>query len=286
MTKAHDHVLRWRGFDVVRWGLCAALIFGIHAVAVYAMTRQTPIVASEPPAAIVIELAPLLAAPASQETEVPPGPMMEQQPDQPKEPDDKPDEVEEEPVTEVVKPPEPEPEAPPAPKADVAVAEKQPDPPPEEKKPEVKPDPKPVEKPKPVVERKKPPKKKPMPSTTAPERVPQIDRAQTAPVSAASSANSNALPAWRSMIAAILERNKRYPAGARSRGAQGTATVRFAITRGGQLISASLSGGSGDAELDQEATALVRRIGSFPPPPAEIKGSTVTLNVPLRFNMR
>src|SRR5690606_2654119 len=131
--------------------------------------------------------------------------------------------------------------------------------------------------------KKKPPQK---PSVAAAPRPQPAQAKAAAPVSSASAVPSNALPNWRSLVAAILERNKRYPSDARSRGDGGTASVRFTINRGGSLLSASLVRSSGSGALDDEAVALVRRSAPFPPPPPELRGSSVTLVVPVRFSVR
>lgn len=188
------------------------------------------------------------------------------------------EEVPEQPVEEVAKEeplPEPEP-PPPVPEPEVPLP-----PPPQEKKPETKVEPEP--------QKVEPPKKRPSqkPSVaTAPRPMPAPQAKAAAPVASASETPSNAVPNWRSLIAAILERNKRYPPEARSRGDRGTATVQFAINRSGGLIGVNLSRSSGSQILDQEAVELVRRAQPFPPPPPEMRGSTITLIVPVRFSFR
>ena len=78
---------------------------------------------------------------------------------------------------------------------------------------------------------------------------------------------------------AHLNRFKRFPLGA----APGTAGVRFTIGRTGQVLAASLSDSGGDALLDQEAVAMVRRSSPVPAPPEDMGGNTITLSVPIRF---
>ncbi len=84
---------------------------------------------------------------------------------------------------------------------------------------------------------------------------------------------------WRLSIAAM----KHYPEEARARAAQGTAVVSFAIDAGGGVRSAAIGRSSGDAGLDAEAVATVRRVGSFGPPP---RGAPHSFSVPLRYQMR
>jgi protein TonB len=99
-----------------------------------------------------------------------------------------------------------------------------------------------------------------------------------------SETRSNAIPTWRSSIAALLERNKRYPADARND--RGVAQVAFSLDRRGRVVSSRLLATSGSAALDREALEMIKRAQPFPPPPAALAGAEVSLTVPVRFNMR
>jgi protein TonB len=79
---------------------------------------------------------------------------------------------------------------------------------------------------------------------------------------------------------AHLERRKRYPAGARSRGETGIVTVRFTLDDGGNVLAVALAGSSGFPELDQEVVSLLRRASPVPPPPP---GAKKTITAPVRF---
>jgi periplasmic protein TonB len=72
---------------------------------------------------------------------------------------------------------------------------------------------------------------------------------------------------YRGIVFAHLARQKRYPAEAQSRGAQGRAMVNFSLDGSGRVTRVSLVNGTGHAPLDQEATAMVRRASPFPAPP-------------------
>jgi protein TonB len=89
---------------------------------------------------------------------------------------------------------------------------------------------------------------------------------------------------WRNQIVTILERNKRYPSEARSRGEHGVARLAFSIDGTGRLLSSRIVTSSGSAALDAETLALVQRAQPFPPPPPELAGSELT--VPVSFNIR
>ncbi|WP_456636559.1 TonB family protein [Bradyrhizobium sp. USDA 10063] len=104
---------------------------------------------------------------------------------------------------------------------------------------------------------------------------------RTAAAQTASGVSSLSPANWQSRLMAHLERNKRYPSGARSRGERGTVYVRFAIDDAGNVQSASLARSSGFSELDQEVLSLVRRASPVPAPPP---GAQRTITAPVRFS--
>jgi periplasmic protein TonB len=119
-------------------------------------------------------------------------------------------------------------------------------------------------------------------TTSAPPTAPAPAAAiAAAPLSSVSSAPTAALVSWKGSLLALLNRNKRYPAGAAGSGA---ASVAFAIDRAGLVLSVRLAASSGDRALDEEAVALVRRSSPVPAPPPEFGRSVISLTVPIRFN--
>jgi TonB family protein len=72
---------------------------------------------------------------------------------------------------------------------------------------------------------------------------------------------------YKSLILSRLQRSKRYPEGARARGARGTAVVAFSLDEKGGVAGARLLRPSGEAELDTESLALIHRAAPFPVPP-------------------
>lgn len=250
----------------VRWTTAVALVVAAHgAGAWYALNwRTTEAVAGEPPAAVMIELAPLAVAPEAPPEDVAPGPQMTEAEAEP---------TPEEPEKPVEQPIEKLPEKPNA----AAVLS----PAPEQPKPE--PDKKPQPKPK-LVQKKKPPdpKKHRAPQTTAPptSQAQRADRA-AAPFASASLNSSMSPASWRGSLMAHLNRYKRFPSSAAS---TGTVTVAFTIDRSGRVLSARLVRGSGDPALDAEAVSLPRRASPVPAPPPNVGGVSVTLAVPIRFN--
>lgn len=273
---------------VLRWSASAVAIVALHALLIalgVAWYVQSPPPGSPIPA-ILVDMAPASASPEPQQMDVAPGPTM-QQADAPAEP------------------PPPEPEKP-------AVAEQQIAPTPPQEKPEVvappeqKPEPEPPKpepaKPQPVKETPQPPKPQPVkpkpvrvepkkPSETPPaprtSAAPKAERrapAAAAAVGASAAAAAAALPSYRQMLAAHLQRFKQYPSGAN--GQQGTSMLSFVVGRGGQVLSSRLARSSGNAALDAETMSMIRRAQPLPAFPREITQASMSFTVPIQFSVR
>ncbi|MFN3673043.1 MAG: energy transducer TonB [Bosea sp. (in: a-proteobacteria)] len=112
---------------------------------------------------------------------------------------------------------------------------------------------------------------------------PPPSRAAAAPTPQARGAAMQAFeasPSWRGALQAHLNRYKRFPDGAKP----GLVRVAFAIDQQGRVLSASLAASSGDARLDAEALALVRRASPMPAPPTSAGSGLISLAVPIRFD--
>lgn len=278
---------------LTRWALAAVFVVAAHGGVAFAIAHwpkpESP--AGEPPAAVMIELAPLPVAPEAPPQEVAVGEQQEMSTEStPTEAKEEPVQEEPEPEVEPVKtappkepPPEPverevetEIEIPELPKIDTAAAvlEAPAPPPPEPEKVDKKPE-----------EKKKVEKKKPKPkrksvaqSASAPKPV-DARRARTNAAPTSGVASSMSVATWRGSVMAHLNRHKRYPGGG-----GGTSSVAFTIDRTGRVLSARLLRSSGSAMLDQEAVALARRASPVPAPPANMGGGSVVLSVPVRFS--
>jgi protein TonB len=288
--------------DIARWIACAVLVLGAHAAAAAIIVNYAdPIAAGAPAAAIVIDLAPIAAAPEEAQQDVTPGPLSPQIDGTT---ESRPDEVVTETAVEQVTAQEPvetpkeekpvevalaKAEKPPEEKAEMPPEAKPQDQPlvevvPEAKKPEVIAAPPTKAAPPPPPKPKK--ASRPMQLATAPAPAPHIAPRATAPsVGMPSPSSRQAALNWNSAISAALERAKRYPADARSRGDQGTAVVSFSIDRSGRVLSSRIARSSGSPALDQETLATVAR-ASLPPAPAEHPGARFSFSVPIRFNIR
>jgi protein TonB len=251
---AKSFLLPEEDFEPRRWIMAAAFVAAAHgALALWLMNKHDLNLAGAPPAAIMIELAPMdVAPPTETPPETTPRPKMTQA---------DPDEVEPPQTLKV-------PELPPVPKPNVVLMSP----------PKPKPKPKKIvtETPKPVVKRTREP---PAPRTSAP---PRAAVASTAATSRA--ANGAEVSAWRSAWAAVLSWNRHYPEAARARGEQGTVRLALMIGRSGHVLSAHIVGSSGSATLDQAALEMARNASGRPLPPE--MGSSVSLIVPVRYSIR
>ncbi|MGA9003263.1 MAG: energy transducer TonB [Pseudolabrys sp.] len=253
MNATRDMVVVRRWPESARWVACFVLAAGFHVAGAAALLARwndaSDLVANAP--VITIELAALPVAPETTPNEIPPGPQQ-----QDTEPAPQPD-----------KPLEKKLELPPDPKAEPLQA--------------VVPPPKAVEKP-----REKKPKQKHASLASAPSSADTKSERAAAPTAGANSQNPNALPNWKSQLVAQLERSKRYPPEAQSRGEQGVAQLAFSVDRSGGVHNARITRSSGSSLLDQATLALVARAAPLPPPPPEITGSQIPISVPIHYNMR
>lgn len=241
--------------DLQRWMLSGLAVLCVYAgVTATLATWRYPddTAATEPSGAIVIDLAPLPAAPSTTQSDVAPGPeqvMSEAQPVA------KPE----------VTPPDDTPELPPAPNPDAAMAlqaKSQPDVTPQQQAAAA--------------------------TTSAPAAVPErIAPVAVAPTQGAQNAkDSEAVVTWRTKLLAMIEKNKRYPEAARPRREQGIAQVSFSLDRKGMVANARVIQSSGSNALDEEAVALLKRAEPFPAPPATFPGDSVVVRLPIRFTVK
>jgi protein TonB len=91
------------------------------------------------------------------------------------------------------------------------------------------------------------------------------------------------IASWLATVAAKVKAVQRYPARARARSEQGTATVKFLLSRNGSVLSRSIVRSSGHAELDQEALAMIVRAAPLPPFPPGKTEETIELKLPINF---
>lgn len=259
-----------------RWGISALAIVAVHAALIaLAMNwyTQRPVPGVSLPA-IMVDMAPVSAAPQPTQMDLAPGPVMQQADASPPEPA----------VAEAVRedlaptPPQEKPEvvAPPEQRVEMKLAME-----PVRPVSEAKPAP---AKPKVVrPDARKPTDAPPAPRTTASAKA---ERQAPAASTASAGAAAAAMASYRQMVAAHLQRFKQYPPAAKAAGQQGTSRVSFTLSRSGAVLSASLGGSSGHSQLDAETLAMVRRAQPFPVFPADIAQSSMSFNAPVAFYIR
>jgi protein TonB len=190
-------------------------------------------------------------------------------------------------------PPQPAAETPPPTPEPPPVAETEPPPP--EPPPVVisKPEPPPPP-PKPAVHKPvvKPPPPRPQPVRETPQQLPlplprampQPAQMQTAaiPVPAAPHPAPLVSGNYRASLSAWLESHKRYPDGARSRGEEGRAVLRFRVERSGRVLNYAVVSSTGYPDLDAAIDAMMRG-ATLPSFPADMTASDVEVSVTVRF---
>jgi len=252
--------------ELLRWALSGAAVVLLHGAVAAAMVNWGDEDMSQPTAAMVVDLAPFPTAPPEQVTDLPPGPPQVEAEASPQTPvTEEKEQVEE--LPETAQSQEVQPELASVVNPEVALDTTPPKP---EQQVEVQQE-----------------NQLPAPETTAPPEMPEFETAEVAAAQVQGVPTidrSNAIPTWRSSVAALLERNKRYPADARND--RGIAQVAFSLDRNGRVMSSRIVTTSGSPALDREALEMIKRSQPFPPPPSALPGTEVSLTVPVRFNMR
>lgn len=87
-------------------------------------------------------------------------------------------------------------------------------------------------------------------------------------------------------IVSRLQRQKRYPSGAKRKKLQGTAVIAFTVKSNGRVGGIRLKRSSGHPVLDREVRAMLRRAAPFPPIPKSSRRRALSLSVPITFRMR
>lgn len=315
------------GATVWRWAASVLAMLVLHAGLLAAATLWRPSFdRPAPPAAMMIELAPL-AAPPVPTSEMAPGierqaaRPIERAPGEEIEPEPVVEKPEEAPPPERTLEPTIEPPAAEVPDIRKTEAEIRPEPvvqkaevvlPRPRPKPRPKPGPKPVAErveaapppetavEAPVIERRTarpiekkveeaPPAETAVERTTAPvavEAPPAARMTAPAPGLPSGASSRHAVLTWQGALRARLERHKRYPAAAQFHGQEGMSVVRFSMTRDGRVTATRLERSSGYSRLDDEALALPERAQPLPPPPPEIPGRRIEIVVPVRFFLK
>lgn len=92
-------------------------------------------------------------------------------------------------------------------------------------------------------------------------------------------------PVWGASVQSWLAAKKTYPEQARTRGEEGTVSIRFTVDRSGRVLDVSLTGGSGSDRLDQATLALLST-AMLSPFPAAMTADQVTITTAVRYRLR
>ena len=285
MLLAAGHSWQQEG-GVTRWGGALATILALHVGAglsgfiVWNHTEPpTP-----PPAAIMLELMPVPAAPSAPQVTAPP------EPTPPPPPPPEPDLAQLLPIpdlpltppdipTPVVVLPKPEP-------VKKKVEEPKPEKPKEKPKKETVEKPKPKPKPDPEPEVVQKPTQQTVQQQAAKAAAPvQPSTAPAAPSAADVARVSAAKVTWQGILEAHLRKFQKYPRSALRRNVEGTALIRFRMDREGKVLSYSIERTSEHDVLDEAALAMIERAQPLPPLPDEVPGDSIELIVPANFNL-
>src|SRR5450830_612563 len=232
---------------LTRYGTSLAVVLGVHAIAIaIALHWSAPRTVQLPPAAMVIDLAPMPAPPKVVTPPQPPAP------------------VEELPLPKLAE----------APKPTIQV--------PKPVKPKPKPQPpKPMEK-KPEPPKEKPSEEPP--SETPPTNTPAEKSAQPAPGPSPQQVAAKA--SWEGALLAHLQKYKKYPQSALNSGKEGMNRLRFVVDAQGNVLSYELVGRSGNANLDRATLDMIRNAQPLPKPPADmVKSGSIEIVAPFVYNI-
>ncbi|HWP25303.1 MAG TPA: energy transducer TonB [Xanthobacteraceae bacterium] len=232
----------------VRWVAAAAIASAAHvAVAAgYVLLRHAAPEGAPQAPPVIVDLAPLPVAPASN-FDIAPGPQMQESLTQP-EPD--------------VRPPEP-PKEPVSADQTSSIATPKTIPPAESKT-----------------------HKPPAPRTTAPPRAPTLTASVPAAPTPGSAKANALPPSWIQLLFSHLLRYRQYPSAAQAARQEGVVMLSFTMDRDGRVLARHIVRGSGFAALDAEALAMIERAQPLPPFPADVTASTRSFVVPIRFSLR
>lgn len=239
---------------------CAALCLHLAIAAVAAWALQ-PDATDDDDGAPAIELAMDMAAPKTEQTDLPPGPDADASAAAPE-------------------------SAQSAPKAEAMDRPKED--PVESENPDRLVTPEPAKKPE-----REPDETKPQPSEASAASVASeataAPRQETAPDARSATAQSigagqNAQRIrtdWQKKLFAHLNRHKRYPGGVRQRQAENR--IVFTLDRTGRVVSARVAVSSGDAAFDAAALDMMKRSDPVPAPPPLVADDGLTFEIPVVF---
>lgn len=270
MTSAAN-LLESRIRRLARWIAAATLVIAFHAAAGgYAMMQPADDSDDETSGAMAIEIALEMTADSTEPMNVAPGPLMEESTPTAPSSQEVLEKVEDETPVEDMPSPAPEPEV---------VLQKQTHVEKEPEKEELE------KQPSPEVQASEQTIAAPQTSAPPPIEAPVANKA-AAPQQGSTQSDTRKVLSWQRSVALHLNKHKRYPSDARSRGLEGEAIVRFTMDRSGQVTLVDVIRSSGSAMLDAESLELLKRAQPLPRPPPVVLGESLEFSVPVRFKLR
>jgi protein TonB len=96
----------------------------------------------------------------------------------------------------------------------------------------------------------------------------------------------DALAGYGRSVSQALARHREYPRLALMRGWEGSTTLKLRVAPGGKLAEAAVHQSSGHEVLDDQALAMVKRLGSLPLPPESLRDREFAVLVPVVFQLQ
>jgi periplasmic protein TonB len=242
--------------DLVRWAACAVAAVAAHGLLAVAVLARSDEVSDAGSPVVMVELAPIAAAPSQTQIDEAPAPQVQneiaaQMPEE---------------VKHKEKPPEEQVEETPSRDPEVTLPQRVPDPPKQEQ--EAK-----IEHQAQEEQHAMAPQSAPVTAALPAAPAPGQDEERAAVV----------LATWERALSARLESVKRYPLGAH--GEKGVAAVAFRIDRNGHVLNSRITQSSGSATLDEAALATLKRADPFPLPPSGISDEMLTIKTTIRYKL-
>ncbi len=90
---------------------------------------------------------------------------------------------------------------------------------------------------------------------------------------------------YQDMVATMLSRSKRYPESALRRHTTGEGAIRVKIASGGDVVSFEIVRSTSSPILDEELQEMVERAAPFPPFPSGLSKDSLSIVVPVSFEL-
>jgi protein TonB len=91
--------------------------------------------------------------------------------------------------------------------------------------------------------------------------------------------------AWQRKLFSHIAKYKTYPQAARRARATGESLLAFNLSRNGTVSQIRILTSSGSTLLDETAVSVLKRASPMPPLPAELRGESLALTLPMKFSL-